>query len=169
VNALLKNKAVAKNDRVKILERSVYCDRYCFAKNCYESGFMTKMEWNIYTEWFSWLAERYSPRPSGFIYMQTTPKTCYERMQKRNRSEEIGVTLEYLTALHKRHEDWLVHQRGISDYLAQIPVLVLDCNEEFETNIHIQKKHLKSIQEFIDSRLNILPPPGFHGKTLVGN
>jgi deoxyadenosine/deoxycytidine kinase len=173
VNALLKNHdnlhAESKDSRIKILERSVYCDRYCFAKNCFESGFMTKMEWNIYKEWFSWLADRYTPRPRGFIYMQTTPQTCYNRMKKRSRSEEIGVSLSYLTALHKRHEDWLVHKRGISEYLVRIPVLILDCNEEFETNTNIQKKHINAIQKFIDIFTIAHVHKGSLNKTLVSN
>ena len=170
INALLKCQAESKNNRTKILERSVYCDRYCFAKNCFESGFMTKMEWNIYKEWFSWLAERYSPRPQGFIYMQTTPQTCYDRMKRRSRSEEVGVSISYLTALHNRHEDWLVHQRGICEYLAKIPVLIIDCNEEFETNINIQRKHIKAVQGFIDAlAIPHVTPAGPLNKTLVRN
>src|SRR5512136_2279730 len=36
---------LAMTDHVNvILERSIYCDRYVFAKNCYQSGLMTKTE-----------------------------------------------------------------------------------------------------------------------------
>ena len=36
-----------------LVERSIYTDRHCFAKNCYESGKMTKMEYDIYCK-FKW-------------------------------------------------------------------------------------------------------------------
>lgn len=31
-----------------------------------------------------------------------------DRMLKRQRSEETGVTLDYLTGIHQKHEDWLL-------------------------------------------------------------
>lgn len=34
--------------------------------------------------------------PNGFIYLRAEPETCHRRMQRRNRSEEGGVPLEYL-------------------------------------------------------------------------
>ena len=91
----------------QILERSVFSDRYCFAKNCFELGLMNALEWKLYQEWFTWLVDTYTVKPSGFIYMQTDPKVCYKRLLKRNRSEEGGVTLEYLELLHDKHERWL--------------------------------------------------------------
>lgn len=135
---------------VQFLERSIYCDRYCFAKNCYETGFMTKLEWEVYKEWFAWLAQKYAPRPSGFIYLQTDPQTCYERIAKRSRHEESEVALEYLQKLHDRHEDWLVSQKNVFSYLQSVPVLILDCNKEFENDMQVQKEHMHKIREFID-------------------
>ena len=34
-----------------LVERSIYTDGHCFAKNCYESNKMTKMEYDIYCKW----------------------------------------------------------------------------------------------------------------------
>jgi deoxyadenosine/deoxycytidine kinase len=133
-----------------ILERSIYCDRYCFAKNCFESGTMTALEWNLYTEWFSWLAEDTSIRPDGFIYLKATPQTCYQRLLKRNRSEEAGVSLHYLETLHNKHEDWLTHKKEVSKAIANVPVLTLDCNQEFETNEKVQEIFVEKIKEFIE-------------------
>lgn len=153
VNTILDYKAKNKSNKIQLLERSVYCDRYCFAKNCYESGLMTALEWKIYVEWFSWLVGKYTPLPSGFIYMQTDPEVCYQRVLKRSRHEESSVEISYLQALHKRHEDWLIHRKEIMSHMEMIPILVLDCNEEFETNVHEQKKHAKAIRDFIDQKI----------------
>lgn len=164
VQAILEYQVSQKNtdpEQIKVLERSVYCDRFCFAKNCYESGLMTQLEWQIYKEWFSWLVEKYTPTPRGFIYLQTTPQTCYKRIHKRHRKEESAIPMSYLEALHTRHEDWLVHQKGLMTHLKTVPVLILDCNEEFETSIENQKKHLTAVQNFIDQQvLPILQPTG---------
>ena len=39
-----------------LMERSVYSDRYVFAKNCYEKGLITSIEWDTYINWFEWLS-----------------------------------------------------------------------------------------------------------------
>ncbi|MFH1644359.1 MAG: deoxynucleoside kinase [bacterium] len=133
------------------MERSVYCDRYCFAKNCFETGLMSALEWQIYKEWFSWLVESYMQKPAGFIYLQADPKICYERLKKRARSEEAGVPLEYLESLHKRHEDWLVDKKDIGTHISDIPVLVLNCDNDFENNLKMQKEHMLKVASFVES------------------
>jgi len=138
----------SKND-VLVFERSVYCDRYCFAKNCYESKNMTALEWQIYKEWFSWLVEGYTRKPDGFIYLKTDPQVCFQRLKKRSRSEESEVTLNYLQSLHKRHEDWLVEKIEIGSYLADVPVLVLDCDCDFEQNLNVQQNHVDKVADFV--------------------
>ena len=134
---------------VQILERSVYCDRYCFAKNCFEMGTINSFEWNIYKEWFAWLAEKYAPKPTGFIYLQTKPETCFQRLQKRSRSEETGISLNYLSSLHTKHEEWLIQKKDIAPYLKDIPILVLDCNKEFENNTSRCTQYIEAVDQFI--------------------
>lgn len=146
-------KKLSSNNDTQFLERSIYCDRYCFAKNCFESGFMKKIEWEIYKEWFAWLAENYAPRPSGFIYLRTNPETCYKRILKRSRSEECDISMGYLESLHKRHEDWLIHKKDVINHLKTTPILTLDCNEEFENNIPVQKEHILKIKEFMEKEV----------------
>ena len=155
VQTILDYQAKNKSAKVQFLERSVYCDRYCFAKNCFESGLMTKLEWSIYKEWFSWLVERHTPVPSGFIYLQATPETCYKRINKRSRHEESNIAFAYLQSLHNRHEDWLVKQKELTPQLRTIPVLTLDCNKEFENNLSVQKNHMEKIKNFIDQQVLI--------------
>ena len=45
--------------------------------------------------------------PDGFIYLRATPNICMNRLKRRHRAEEGGVTLNYLEGLHQKHEDWL--------------------------------------------------------------
>lgn len=133
----------------QIYERSVYCDRYCFAKNCFELGFMSELEWSIYKEWFGWLVQAYTKKPSGFIYLRTTPEKCYERIQKRSRCEESSIPLSYLQSLHQRHEEWLMEHQEVLSSLVDVPVLVLDCNEEFETDAQARHALLQQVQAFV--------------------
>ena len=48
-----------------------------------------------------------TPKVHKFIYLKTSPKLCYERMKKRNRSEEQQIPIEYFEAIHELHEEWL--------------------------------------------------------------
>jgi deoxyadenosine/deoxycytidine kinase len=134
---------------VQILERSVYSDRYCFAKNCFELGSMSELEWQLYKEWFSWLVETYTVAPTGFIYLRTDPSISYERVLKRTRQEESAVPLAYIEKVHQKHEEWLVQKIGITQSLQETPVLILDCNAEFENDKAEQERHITAIMNFI--------------------
>lgn len=151
VHATIEHLSNGGDDTIHILERSVYCDRFCFAKNCYESGLMTSLEWHIYKEWFSWLVENFSPKPSGFIYLRTDPEVSYKRIMKRQRHEEAGIPFPYLQALHNKHEDWLMHKKEGLSSLNNIPVLVLDCNNDFEADEKERNLHIQAIEDFIES------------------
>ncbi len=151
VEAIVEKLKIANANVTQILERSVYSDRFCFAKNCYESGTMTALEWQIYKDWFKWLVESYTQKPTGFIYLKTDPKVCYERMVKRDRSEESAVPLDYLELLHKKHEDWLINKVDVIDYIKDVPVLSIDCNLEFENDMARQKELISLISSFIEN------------------
>jgi len=114
--------------KYKFIERSIYTDRNCFALNCYETGKINKMEWEIYTDWFNWLSDSFDVKPDGYIYLRVKPDICLERINKRNRQEESGIPIEYLENIHIKHDDWLLNEK-------KIPVLVLDWNCSFDNNI----------------------------------
>ncbi len=135
---------------LQILERSVYSDRYCFAKNCFEMGTMSPLEWSLYQEWFDWLIENYVQKPSGFIYLRTSPEKSFERLKKRARSEEKVVPLEYLTLLHDKHEQWLLGKEGIAKSLIDVPVLVIEADQEFENYSDQMEAHVAKVAEFIE-------------------
>ncbi len=137
------------NFGVQIVERSVFSDRYCFAQNSHELGFMTAMEWELYKEWFEWVLHNYIKPPQGFIYLRTNPDICYERLKKRNRHEEETVSLEYLQSLHNKHEAWLVERQNIANALVNVPVLILEADDEFERSEKKQAQHIEQIIAFI--------------------
>ncbi len=163
VQSMLDFQAQQPDNSVSVLERSVYCDRFCFAKNCYEAGLMSEIEWAIYKEWFAWLVESHVPKPTGFIYLRTTPQICHNRSLKRARSEETGIPLTYFEALHKKHEDWLINKHDIISTIENIPVLTLDCNDEFEDHAERQNGYIDAVKGFIEkttgNRATTLPAP----------
>lgn len=132
----------------QILERSVYSDRYCFAKNAYELGVMTSLEWKLYQDWWAWFVTNYTKKPLGFVYLQTPAEVCFERIKKRSRSEEAAVPLSYVEKLHEKHEAWLIEKQDVLPFLKDTPVLVLDCSKEFETDEQLAREYAYKVAEF---------------------
>lgn len=108
-----------------ICERSVYTDRHVFARNCYESGKMTKLEYDVYCKWNDWLSDKFNLRPNAYIYLRCNPNINYERIEKRSRDGEENIPLEYLQNIHKKHDEWMAKEKET------IPVFTIDVTEDF--------------------------------------
>ncbi|MBU1049839.1 deoxynucleoside kinase [Candidatus Bipolaricaulota bacterium] len=91
-----------------VLERSIYCDRYVFAKNCYQSGLMKKTEWQLYCKLWDWLESNWCAEPDKIVYLRTPAEVCLERIEARGRSEESTIPIEYLRDLEVLHDEWLI-------------------------------------------------------------
>lgn len=138
----------------QLTERSIHSYRYCFTQHLHDEGRMNDLEWKLYDAWASWLSEYASPVPAGFIYLRTEPDVCFQRLNKRNRSEEKPLAQEYLAKIHQRHESWLMcgAGNGVSSCMAngvEVPLLVLDCSEDFEHNQCLQERHAERVMEFL--------------------
>ncbi|KAM7078353.1 deoxyguanosine kinase, mitochondrial isoform 2-T2 [Molossus nigricans] len=148
-------KALRANKAVQIFERSVYSDRYIFAKTLFENGSLSDVEWHIYQDWHSFLLQEFASRLQlhGFIYLQATPQVCLKRLHQRGREEERGIELAYLEQLHSQHEAWLVHKTTKLHFetLLNIPVLVLDVNDDFSEEVTKQEELIKKVNTFVNA------------------
>lgn len=133
----------------RVLERSIYSGCYCFGRNSYENDYMNATEWHMYQDWFTFLTKEKCKPPLGFIYLKVDPEIAFERIKKRNRLAEKKLTLAYLKQIDRRHQEFLIHKAAVLPEIETTPVLVLDCNEEFETNVPQLRKHLKEVEEFL--------------------
>lgn len=125
-----------------ISERHITSDKNCFAKQLYEDDKISEIEWKLYNNWFDWVSQNELYRkPKGIIYLRASPETCSERINKRNRTEESSIPLEYLQKIHKKHEEWLLKQEN---------VLVLDANKDFEVDNNYKKEVIERIIDFIN-------------------
>lgn len=92
-------------DAILITERSVYTDKYVFAKMLYDDKQINKIEHQIYLKWYDYFLQ---DLPSIYIiYMRTSPEVCLERICKRNRAGEENIHLSYLQNCHNYHEKWI--------------------------------------------------------------
>ncbi|XXG73561.1 hypothetical protein AAC387_Pa07g2459 [Persea americana] len=93
---------------LRLMERSVFSDRMVFVRAVHEANWMNEMEISIYDSWFDPVVSVLPGLvPDGFIYLRASPDTCHKRMKLRKRTEEGGVSLDYLRDLHEKHESWL--------------------------------------------------------------
>lgn len=92
-------------DSILIIERSVYTDKYVFAKMLYDDNQINEIEYQIYLKWYDYFLKDLPPIYT--IYMRTTPKICLQRILKRNRSGEQNISLSYLQNCHDYHEKWI--------------------------------------------------------------
>jgi len=132
----------------RLMERSVYSGHYVFAKNDHKLGFLTDLEWSMYQTWVDFLVNGHCRPPLGFIYLRAEPQICFERMQKRNRTSESTTSLEYLEQVHAQHENFLIHKNDVDQNIVAVPVLTLDCNQDFESNPTLINTFKHSVENF---------------------
>ena len=92
-------------DAIFISERSLFTDKLVFAKMLFDSGNIELVNYKIYLQWFNTFAEDFPV--SKVIYVNTDPEICFQRIEKRSRTGESNIPLEYLQNCHKYHTDML--------------------------------------------------------------
>jgi len=136
----------------RVMERSIYSGHYCFAHNDYECGFLSEIEWHVYTQWVKYLIHGKCRPPKGFIYLYSTPEICHNRVKIRNRDSEKNLTLDYLKQIHNWHERFLVQKDLLTPELRDIPILILDCTKEFKHNNSTRLDLVEKVKNFLSSK-----------------
>jgi deoxyadenosine/deoxycytidine kinase len=97
------------DNRPAIQDRSIYEDSI-FAEMLAKDGYMEPRDFETYLETFRSMSH-FLQRPDIVLYLDVSPKTALERLQRRARPEEKTVSLEYLTALWEGYERWYADLR----------------------------------------------------------
>jgi deoxyadenosine/deoxycytidine kinase len=134
---ILRNIIKTNPNAIIITERCLFTDKYVFAKMLYESGNMTKIEYDIYNKWFETFITDIPI--DGIFYVKTTPEICEERIKRRNRNGE-NIPLNYLNTCHEYHERWLNKN--------DTPVTLYD------GNVEISEENIISVIKQIDSKIH---------------
>jgi deoxyadenosine/deoxycytidine kinase len=132
-----------KNEKyIIITERSLYTDKFVFAKMLYDQGKIEDVMYQIYLNWFDEFAKDFPV--NDVIYVNTDPTKCYERIHKRARVGEEVIPLAYLTACHDYHNAFLDERTGIN-----ATQLVLNGNLDIFQNSQIVDDWIMSIKNFL--------------------
>ena len=102
-------------DRTIIMERSVETDKCVFAQMMIDDGSIDPICARIYNEWFSDLTKHIDKSSILNVYIRTPPEVCFQRVNRRARSGEEGITLEYLQRCHDLHDNWLMGNAYVID------------------------------------------------------
>jgi len=101
--------------------RSVVSD-YLFAKDGIFAGVtLDDAELGLYRQLFD-LLDAQIPRPDLVVYLEARPDVLQDRIKKRAREYERGITRDYLERLTEAFRQFF------SDY-TEAPLLVVDCSE----------------------------------------
>jgi YesN/AraC family two-component response regulator len=102
VDPLELKEAVEKNPgSIIITERSLYTDKYVFAKMLFDSGKIEDVNYKIYNKWFD---EFISDLPEHkFFFIKSDPTKSKERINKRKRVGEDNISIDYLSSCEKYH------------------------------------------------------------------
>jgi len=137
------HKALAQDSRSAIIDRSIYEDAFIFARALFEIGNMTERDYASYRQLFDLVVAQLPP-PDLLIYLRAPISVLMERIGKRGRAIESGITADYLAMLDRYYEEWL------RDF-AVCPVLMIKSdNLDF---VH-RADHLDVVVARIEDRLS---------------
>jgi len=97
---------MASDVRSAIIDRSIYEDAFIFARALNSMGNLSELDYQTYRRLFS-LVIKTLPPPSLLIYLKAPVPVLMERIHRRARNIETGITAEYLSLLDSFYEDWM--------------------------------------------------------------
>lgn len=93
--------------KVMFMERSPKFTKETFVEVLRNNNKINQQQFQTIQSLYDHTDKKYNKtttQPCVYIYIRLDPKKCFERISKRNRESENKITLEYLQALHEKHE-----------------------------------------------------------------
>jgi deoxyadenosine/deoxycytidine kinase len=89
-----------------IQDRSIYEDAHIFARALRDMKMLSQRDYRAYRELYHLVIETLPP-PDLLVYLQASVPTLMERIGKRGRGMESGITADYLERLGALYAEWL--------------------------------------------------------------
>ena len=132
---------ISKSDEVIIQDRTIFEDACIFAPNLHDMGLMSDRDYANYSDLFSTMISLVR-LPDLMIYIRSSVSNLVQQIQKRGRSYEQSMRMDYLKGLNDRYEKWVAGYKG---HL----IIVDGDNWKFEQ----EPEDFQRITDQIDSRL----------------
>ena len=107
-----------------ITERSPMCGLFVFVKAQHQSGALNDVDATS----LIWTYNRLAYRPTHYIHVQASPKTCVRRIATRGRQEEQELDSDYISLLDSYYTDYR------EQVMSKHPLLILDNDSDGETS-----------------------------------
>ncbi len=96
----------ARDARSSILDRSIYEDAHIFARALHHMGNLSERDYLSYRRLFDQVVEGL-PRPDLLIYLKAPVNVLMDRIRRRARNMETGISADYLALLDSFYDEWL--------------------------------------------------------------
>jgi deoxyadenosine/deoxycytidine kinase len=125
-----------------IADRSIYEDAHIFARALFHLGHLTERDYQAYRNVFD-LVVAGLPRPDLLVHLEAPVPVLMDRIGRRGRAIEAGITADYLSLLDTFYREWL-------EGFDLCPVLTIRTHDlDF---VH-QPEHLNVVVKRIQDRL----------------
>jgi deoxyadenosine/deoxycytidine kinase len=96
----------AADPRSAILDRSIYEDAYIFARALHHMGNLAERDYLAYRKLFDLVVGNLPP-PNLLVYLKCPVEVLMERIRRRARNIETGISADYLALLDTFYNEWL--------------------------------------------------------------
>ena len=144
---------IRKSGRDVVQDRTIYEDAHIFAPNLHAMGLMSSRDFENYHRLFNNM-EKHIQAPDLMIYLRASTSTLVEQIQNRGREYETTISIDYLSRLNDRYENWIdTYDKG------KLLIVNVD-NNDFATN----KEDLGQIISAVDGEIH-----GLFGSDDIGS
>ncbi len=119
---------IRESEKSVIQDRTIYEDAHIFAANLKKSGLISERDYANYLELFNSMT-KFVKAPDLLIYLRADIPKLVSQIQKRGRSYENLIRLDYLKNLNEHYEEWIAnYDKG--------KLLIIDVNHlDFVTHV----------------------------------
>lgn len=97
---------IRESGKTIIQDRTIYEDAYIFAPNLHSMGYMSDRDFENYSSLFE-LMQRVTSAPDLLIYLRSSIPNLVKQIHKRGREYENSISIDYLSKLNDRYENWI--------------------------------------------------------------
>ena len=102
---------IAKSKDVIIQDRTILEGVHIFVANNKAMGNLSDRDFDTYMQLFNLMMSMVS-EPDLLIYLRSSVPTLVSQIQKRGRDYEKSISIEYLSNLNERYENWIDNYKG---------------------------------------------------------
>ena len=102
---------IGKSNDVIIQDRTRFEGVHIFVANNYAQGNLSERDYNTFMDSYNVMMSVVK-QPDLLIYLKSSIEHLVSQIQKRGRDYEQTISIDYLSGLNERYEQWIAHYSG---------------------------------------------------------